>query len=78
MAQSWRYMTLTLNKNQKGNWYVELLDGDDQSGTVVSHDVFKVMKGMGEAGWELVTSITFPGDGRPNLVFKKLLERSEP
>src|SRR5262249_14926661 len=77
MAQSWRYMTLTLNKNQQVNWYVELQDGDDRDGTDVSHEACKVMKGMGEAGWDLVTSINFRGDGRPNLVFKKLLERSQ-
>ena len=77
MAQSWQYKTLTLNKNAKGNWYVELLDGDGEPGTVVGHEIFRVMEGMGEAGWELVTTMTFPNDGRPNLIFKKQREKKD-
>lgn len=71
MSQKWEYLTVTLARNEKGYTSIAMLDGNSERGTTVGHNAFDVMKQLGEAGWELVTSYTHPGDGRPNLVFKR-------
>jgi len=80
MANQWAYLSVTLNFDPRktgANWYVDMMDGDNTPGTQVGHNAFRVIKDLGAAGWELVSTFTLPGDHRPNLVFKKEIEKKE-
>lgn len=64
------YLTVTISRNNSGEWYIAKING--RVGDIgVGHSWFDRMKELGEIGWDLVTSY-MEDAGRTNLVFKRV------
>ncbi len=70
MANTWEYVTLTVNKQgQTGKWVVEAAS-PAAAGRFQGREFSEAANELGQEGWKLVTSFTFPSDSRPNVIFE--------
>lgn len=77
MANQVEYVTIILNRNSSGDPFVQAAQNREIGALLQGQEAEEALNQLGRRGWHLVTSINFPSDERPRLIFMRSLDKKE-